>query len=82
VDAARLILVEGMIGSGKTTTALRIGDWLAGRAEDARVFREAAVNHPNQTRRPAIIIEATGTAKLAFVDLVSPRTWWVRTPGR
>jgi deoxyadenosine/deoxycytidine kinase len=39
VDAARLILVEGMIGSGKTTAALRIGDCLAGRGENARVFR-------------------------------------------
>jgi hypothetical protein len=50
VDTARLILVEGMIGSGKTTTALRIRDWLAGRGEDARVFRETAVDHPIQTR--------------------------------
>ena len=50
MNAARLILVEGMIGSGKTTTALRIGDCLAGRGENARVFREAAVDHPIQTR--------------------------------
>ena len=48
MDAARLILVEGMIGSGKTTTALRIGDYLAGRGENARVFREAAVDHPGR----------------------------------
>jgi thymidylate kinase len=38
MGAPRLILIEGMIGSGKTTTALRIGDWLARRGEDARVF--------------------------------------------
>ena len=50
MNAARLILVEGMIGSGKTTTALRIGDCLAGRGENAWVFREAAVDHPIQTR--------------------------------
>jgi len=31
VDAAQLVLVEGMIGSGKTTTALRIGNCLGGR---------------------------------------------------
>ena len=49
MDPARLILVEGMIGSGKTT-ALGIGDCLAGRGEIARVFREAAVDHPIQTR--------------------------------
>ena len=32
--ASRLILVEGMIGSGKTTTAERLGDWLSGRGEE------------------------------------------------
>jgi hypothetical protein len=46
VEAARLILVEGMIGS----TALRIGDCLAGQGENAWVFREAAVDQPIQTR--------------------------------
>jgi hypothetical protein len=50
VGAARLILVEGMIGSGKTTTAMRLGDWLASRGEDARVFREGAADHPIRTR--------------------------------
>jgi nucleoside-triphosphatase THEP1 len=34
VGAARLILIEGMIGSGKTTTAMRVGDWLARRGEN------------------------------------------------
>jgi hypothetical protein len=29
--ASRLILIEGMIGSGKTTTAERLGDWLSAR---------------------------------------------------
>jgi hypothetical protein len=50
VGAARLILVEGMIGSGKTTTAIRVGDWLAGQGENARVFREGAVDHPIRTK--------------------------------
>jgi hypothetical protein len=50
VGAAQLILVEGMIGSGKTTTAMRVGDWLAGRGEDARVFCEGAADHPIRTR--------------------------------
>jgi hypothetical protein len=50
VGAAQLILVEGMIGSGKTTTAMRVGDWLAGRGEDARVFCEGAADHPIRTK--------------------------------
>lgn len=49
MGAARLILIEGMIGSGKTTTAVRVGDWLARRGEDVRVFREAADDHPIRT---------------------------------
>ena len=50
MGAAQLILVEGMIGSGKTTTAMRVGDWLAGRGEDARVFCEGAADHPIRTK--------------------------------
>jgi hypothetical protein len=50
VGAAQLILVEGMIGSGKTTTAMTVGDWLTGRGEDARVFCEGAADHPIRTR--------------------------------
>jgi predicted kinase len=50
VGAAQLILVEGMIGSGKTTTATRVGDWLAGQGVNARVFSEAAADHPIRTR--------------------------------
>ena len=49
--ASRLILVEGMIGSGKTTTAGRLGDWLSGRGEDVRAFDEGAADHPVRTRR-------------------------------
>ncbi len=49
--ASRLILIEGMIGSGKTTTAERLGDWLSGRGEDVRAFDEGAADHPIRTRR-------------------------------
>ena len=49
--ASRLILVEGMIGSGKTTTAERLGDWLSGRGEDVRAYDEGAADHPIRTRR-------------------------------
>jgi len=51
VAASRLILIEGMIGSGKTTTAERLGDWLSGRGEDVRAFDEGAADHPIRTRR-------------------------------
>jgi thymidylate kinase len=51
VAASRLILIEGMIGSGKTTTAERLGDWLSGRGEDVRTFDEGAADHPIRTRR-------------------------------
>jgi len=51
VAASRLILIEGMIGSGKTTTTGRLGDWLSGRGEDVRAFDEGAADHPIRTRR-------------------------------
>jgi predicted kinase len=49
--ASRLILIEGMIGSGKTTTAGHLADWLSGRGDDVRVFDEGAADHPIRTRR-------------------------------
>ena len=49
MGTARLILIEGMIGSGKTTTAMRVGDWLASQGENARVFCEGAAGHPIRT---------------------------------
>jgi thymidylate kinase len=50
VRTARLILIEGMIGSGKTTTAKRVEDWLLRRAEDARAFCEFDEDHPIRTK--------------------------------
>ena len=50
MGATRLILIEGMIGSGKTATAVRVGDWLASRGENARVFCEGAADHPIRTK--------------------------------
>ena len=49
--ASRLILIEGMIGSGKTTTARRLADWLSGRGEDVRAYDEGAADHPIRTQR-------------------------------
>jgi thymidylate kinase len=45
-----LILIEGMIGSGKTTTARWLEDWLSCRGEYARAFCEVADDHPVRTR--------------------------------
>jgi hypothetical protein len=50
VSAARLILIEGMIGAGKTATAGWVEDWLSGRGEDARAFREFDDDQPIRTR--------------------------------
>lgn len=50
MSATRLILIEGMIGSGKTTTARWAEDWLSRRGEDARAFCEFAEDHPIRTR--------------------------------
>ncbi len=60
MGAAQLILIEGMIGSGKTTTAVRVGDWLARQGEDARVFREGAADHPIRTRAEDRLRAAAG----------------------
>jgi hypothetical protein len=62
VSAARLILVEGMIGSGKTTTATWVGDWLSRRGEDARAFTEFAADHPIRTRAVDQLRAAGGPA--------------------
>jgi thymidylate kinase len=51
VGAPRLILVEGMIGAGKTTTAGYLADWLSRRGEDVRAFDEGDADHPIRTRR-------------------------------
>jgi hypothetical protein len=50
VSAPRLILIEGMIGAGKTTTAKWLEDWLSRRGEDARAYCEVAADHPVRTR--------------------------------
>jgi len=50
MGAERLILIEGMIGAGKTTTARLVETWLTSRGEDARAFQELAGDHPIRTR--------------------------------
>jgi hypothetical protein len=45
----RLILIDGMIGAGKSTLAVQLEGWLAGRGEDARAYNEFAEDHPIRT---------------------------------
>jgi hypothetical protein len=70
--APRLILIEGMIGSGKTTTAERLGDWLSGRGEDVRIFDEGAADHPIRTRRVDELLAAPAPGD---PDAYSARQW-------
>jgi thymidylate kinase len=70
--APRLILIEGMIGSGKTTTAERLGDWLSGRGEDVRAFDEGAADHPIRTRRVDELLAAPAPGD---PDAYSARQW-------
>jgi hypothetical protein len=77
VSAARLILIEGMIGAGKTTTAGWVEDWLSGRGEDARAFREFDEDQPIRTRavdqlrgQPAFIDDAPADAVAQIFDTI------------
>jgi predicted kinase len=45
----RLVLVEGMIGAGKSTTAARLAATLRAHGHDARHFAECADDHPIRT---------------------------------
>ena len=46
----RLILIEGMIGAGKSTTAAKLADWLTSHGEDVCVYNEFADDHPIRTK--------------------------------
>jgi thymidylate kinase len=70
--ASRLILIEGMIGSGKTTTAERLGDWLSGRGEDVRALDEGAADHPIRTRR---VDELLGAPAPGAPDAYAASQW-------
>jgi hypothetical protein len=55
----RLILIEGMIGAGKSTTAERLAARLAERGGGVYAFHEFADNHPIRT--PGVELVRTGT---------------------
>jgi len=46
----RLIFVEGIPGSGKSTTAQSVASWLVSRGESARAYHEMADDNPIRTR--------------------------------
>lgn len=57
----KLILVEGLPGSGKTTTAVFIANWLQERGVDTAVFLEGDLNHPADFESVACLDEQTYT---------------------
>ena len=63
----RLILIEGMIGAGKSTTAERLGARLTEDGEDVRVFDEFANDHPIRTRQVDSLLGA-GPAPASSYD--------------
>ncbi len=58
----RLILIEGMIGAGKSTTAERLAARLTAAGEDICIFGEFADDHPIRTK---------GADRARMVDLPS-----------
>ncbi len=49
-EDVRLILIEGMVGVGKSTTAERLAARLTDCGEDARAYLEFAADHPIRTK--------------------------------
>lgn len=62
---SRLILIEGMIGAGKSTTAAHVAKWLIDQGEEVRAYHEFADDHP-------IRIEAVDTLRAAHPERIAP----------
>ena len=50
MPVSRLILIEGMVGAGKSTTAAAVARRLAAQGDDAVAYNEFADDHPIRTR--------------------------------
>jgi predicted kinase len=68
----RLVLIEGMIGAGKSTTAERLAACLTDRGEDARAFNELADDHPIRTRAVDLL---RGAAPASDAKVYHPGQW-------
>jgi hypothetical protein len=63
--STKLILVEGIPGSGKTTAAQLIQAWLAGRGSPTKLYLEGNWDHPADFESVACLDEAQFAALLA-----------------
>jgi hypothetical protein len=72
VPVRRLVLIEGMIGAGKSTTAERLAARLTDRGEDARAFLECADDHPIRTRA---VDRLRGVAQASDAKEYDPGQW-------
>ena len=63
----RLVLIEGMIGSGKSTTAVRAAAMLTERGASVRAFDEFAEDHPIRTRH-VDLLRGAGPAPASMYD--------------
>lgn len=84
--AGRLILIEGMIGAGKSTTAAKLAAWLTSQGEDARAYHEFADDHPIRTRDVDLLRAAAqrdaGAAGVASDPAVYGLDQWARLARR
>jgi predicted kinase len=79
VGTARVILLEGLIGAGKTTTAGQIAQWLTGRGENARAYPEFAEDHPIRSRAVDLLRADYAGSKTSEEDPdVYPEDQWGR----
>ncbi len=80
--STRLILVEGVPGSGKTTTAQFVRNWLARRAFRPRLYLEGDLDHPADYKSVACLTLAEFTRLLekypAQAGLLKPHTVFLR----
>jgi hypothetical protein len=58
IDNTKLIVVEGIPGSGKTTTARMVHDWLGENGYDARLYLEGDLDHPADFESMACLTQA------------------------
>lgn len=66
---SHLILIEGTIGSGKTTTAAKLAGWLVNRGLDAHAYHEFADGHPIRTKAVDLLRATSPEATASQVDI-------------